>query len=63
MAQIEALSKDPDGRITEEEVTQLCAKAIEILEKVRPATLNGPLASPSPAASPVRRGRVALFSG
>ena len=32
--QIDALTKDPDGRISEQEVTDLCAKAIEILEKV-----------------------------
>jgi len=30
---IEALSKEPEGRITEQEVTELCAKAIEIIEK------------------------------
>merc|ERR1711959_683921 len=30
---IENLMKDPDGRITEAEVTQLCAKATEILAK------------------------------
>jgi len=31
--QIASISKDPDGRITEQEVTALCAKAIEIIEK------------------------------
>jgi len=31
--QIEALSKDPDGRISEPEVVELCKKAIEIFDK------------------------------